>query len=169
MYLYLFISTIVRSWKKTGFVSLLHRAELEPLQHCSALYKRSRWRNYAAPFVAEYRWGTEADVIGKGWDTAIQLRESTAYTNKQFRRRENNTETQELTNHAVLCRNDQDSTPVKSERIKQTKGHTKLHIKKKSSGAKKKKKKNYLEIKPSNMKTMSVDPLCYQILIFISE
>lgn len=49
------------------------------------------------------------------------------------------------------------------------KGHTKLHIKKKSSGAKKKKKKNYLEIKPSNMKTMSVDPLCYQILIFISE
>lgn len=69
--------------------------------------------------------------------------------------RESNTETQELTNHAVLGRNDQDSTPVKSERIKQTKGHTNIHIKKNSSGA----NKIYLEIKPNNMKTMSVDPL----------
>lgn len=45
--------------------------------------------------------------------------------------RENNTETDlELTNHAMLCRNDQDGTPVKSERTKQTTGHTKIPIKK---------------------------------------
>lgn len=98
-----------------------------------------------------------ADVVGK--------RRVMAHVNKQFRMREINTGTDlELTNHAMQCRNDlrQRSSYIQKDKTDQQ-AYKNTYKKEQFRGQ----NQVYLEIKPSNMKTMSVDPLCCQNLIYI--
>lgn len=79
--------------------------------------------------------------------------------------REINTGTDlELTNHAMQCRNDlrQRSSYIQKDKTDQQ-AYKNTYKKEQFRGQ----NQVYLEIKPSNMKTMSVDPLCCQNLIYI--